>query len=382
MRITCMRHNIRRTASLLVVIGIFIIGSSAGDQGKTQKKEPLKLTGKVESEVLNKTIQKAIDFLKSKQDDKSWRFDGKNIAGLGAMVTPLCLTAMACMALSFHSADLDKSSSEAIERGLNFILNNKHKKKTDDALTWSFAPILSFMTHQLGRETSEEMRVKIKDYAAHVVECIGLCARKNGGWDYTKSKTTTSSLTGGILAALLEAKAAGIDVPAKLIENTAAEIERCKSKDGGYDYYGPGARKEDNVAGYLKASMGRLCACELALFLIGRRKAEDLNAVIETFLKNRGHLDRVRGNSGAHVKSEHWNASYYFLFGHYYAARLCRYLDAETHKKVIPYLQEVFILTQDSDGSWIDHPAVGKTYGVAMGLLTLGELQAPLIKAK
>jgi hypothetical protein len=31
-------------------------------------------------------------------------------------------------------------------------------------------------------------------------------------------------------------------------------------------------------------------------------------------------------------------------------------------------------MTQESDGSWIDSPLVGRNYGTAMALLAMGEL--------
>jgi hypothetical protein len=128
--------------------------------------------------------------------------------------------------------------------------------------------------------------------------------------------------------------------------------------------------------------MGRLGGCELSLFFAGKRTADDLKKATDSFLTNRGELDKVRGYTGTHMKNLYFNAAYYFLFGHYYMARLSRYLDDDSRKNFTPYLQEVFIQTQESDGSWTDHPHSGKTYGAAMGLLALGEVVAPSLKKK
>lgn len=375
----------KQKALLSFALVAFLVSAGSSYQQKFQPKEPLKLTGKVDSEALKKTIQKAVDFLQKEKDADGWKFDGPKVTGatskIGLRATPICVTAMACMALSYHGLDLDKSNLETVAKGLNFILNNKPKKVADDNQNWTYPFVLIFLSDQLRKETSEEMKTRIKDYINHVMECVKLGESKKGGWEYKDGKPTTF-LTSGMLVALFDAKSVGIDIPEKMIQAGVTSLEKGHKDEGGYTYYGAGGPKETGTISDPKGSMGRLGSCELSMFLAGKRTAEDLKKAAESFLENRGQLDKVRGYTGTHVKNLFYNAAYYFMYGHYFMSRLSRYLDDETRKNLTPYLQEVFILIQESDGSWTDHPHSGKTYGTAMGLMTLGELAAPSIKPK
>ena len=71
----------------------------------------------------------------------------------------------------------------------------------------------------------------------------------------------------------------------------------------------------------------------------------------------------------------YYNSGYFYLFGHYYAARLVNQLPAEQREEYWPRLRYEVAKLQQKDGSMYDYDmhAYHKPYGIAFGLLTLAE---------
>jgi hypothetical protein len=227
------------------VIGIFLTGGLVEHQ-QFKPKDPLKLTGKVESEVVKKTIQKAIDFLLKEKDGDCWTFDGPKVGGatrkIGLRATNICLTSMICMALSLHLQDLDKSNHEIIAKGLEYVLSNKPKKESNDNMNWTYPFVLSFLATQLKQETSGGLKDKIKEYMSYIVECARLGESVKGGWEYIDKKPTTF-VTSAMLVGFYDAKSVGVEVPEKSIDKAVASLDKGSKDDGGYTYYGMGGPK-------------------------------------------------------------------------------------------------------------------------------------------
>jgi hypothetical protein len=145
------------------------------------------------------------------------------------------------------------------------------------------------------------------------------------------------------------------------------------SEDDAYAYgqharAGPGAD--------VRASVGRVASCTLALFRAGKATLEDLANALDTFARRRGELDRVRGYPGNHFVRSFLNAAYYFMYAHYHSAQALRYVKDEALKKRCgAIIQEALLKIQYPQGTWTDHEAWGQLYGTAMALAALGELK-------
>lgn len=200
---------------------------------------------------------------------------------------------------------------------------------------------------------------------------------KDGGWSYYNTGGMSFATATAVLA-LQGARKIGVEVPQDAVDRGVRFIEACRLREAGcreewYTYL-EGARK--GPQGDIRGAIGRVCVCTLALLRAGRAKVADLDAALDTFVRRRSELDMVKGYPGNHFVRSFMNAAYYFLYGHYYAARALRHLEDEAaRKKYGTIIQEALLKSQNPGGTWTDHEAFGSLYGTAMALMGLGQLR-------
>lgn len=200
---------------------------------------------------------------------------------------------------------------------------------------------------------------------------------KDGGWSYYKIGAVSFTTATAILA-LLEARKMGCDVPQNSIDRAvqfllSSRLVNEKTGELGYAYH---AQAKKGPIGDIRASVGRVGVCELALLQTGEHKVDRLHAALDVFIRRRGELDRVRGYPGNHFTRSFMNAAYYFLYAHYYTARATNHAkDKELAKKCASAIQEALLKIQHEEGTWTDHEAWGQLYGTSMALMALGEIK-------
>ncbi|MBI4565170.1 MAG: PDZ domain-containing protein [Planctomycetes bacterium] len=201
---------------------------------------------------------------------------------------------------------------------------------------------------------------------------------KDGGWAYYQMGAVSFGTATAVLA-LYDAKEIGVQFSEDALSRAVQFLEWSRlHKEGSDEYsyaYHAGATK-----GWLadvRASIGRLGVCELALLRAGKRDEGDLSWALDMFARRRGELDKVRGYPGNHFARSFMNAAYYYLYGHYNTARACNYLkhDPPQARRVATLIQEALLKIQYEEGTWTDHEAWGQLYGTAMALMALGEIK-------
>jgi heme-degrading monooxygenase HmoA len=201
---------------------------------------------------------------------------------------------------------------------------------------------------------------------------------EDGGWSYYPWAESMSFTTATTVCALLDAKSIGVDVPPGELDRGVKMIEAAHYRlegmsEDGY-LYRLHANKGSGVD--IRGAIGRVAICSLALFKSGKIEEKELAESLETFVRRRGELDRVKGYPGNHCIRSYTNAAYYFLYGHYNTAQAVHALkDAAQKKKIGSFLQEAILSSQWKEGTWTDHQAWGELYGTTMALMTLGELK-------
>ncbi|MBI4565572.1 MAG: PDZ domain-containing protein [Planctomycetes bacterium] len=201
---------------------------------------------------------------------------------------------------------------------------------------------------------------------------------KDGGWSYYQMGAVSFGTATAVLA-LYDAKEVGVQFSEDALSRAVQFLEWCRLYKEGSDEYGyayhAGATK--GPIGDVRASIGRLGVCELALLRAGKRDEGDLSWALDMFARRRGELDKVRGYPGNHFTRSYMNAAYYYLYGHYNTARACNYLkrDPQQARRVATLIQEALLKIQYEEGTWTDHEAWGQLYGTAMALMALGEIK-------
>ena len=127
----------------------------------------------------------------------------------------------------------------------------------------------------------------------------------------------------------------------------------------------------------VRGCMGRNAVCELAMVIAGKRSKGDLKKTLDTWLKYRSELDKVRDYWYTHHRTSigFYNAAYYWLFGHYHSVLAANYMGGAHKKKVQEVTLKALMLKRNKDGTWNDHESFGALVGTSEALMILGEIE-------
>lgn len=205
----------------------------------------------------------------------------------------------------------------------------------------------------------------------------------NGGWAYYadpdaawRPEWATSFTTAAAIVALLEARAAGFVVPARVFDPAVKAVDRCRLPDFAYTYDVmpiPSRRGGSESINHPRGSLGRTQACGYARFAAGREVPEaERRAGVDRFFAEHKFLDCALRKPIPH-ESWHANAAYFYLFGHYYASRMIGTLPAPEQSAYYAKLVPEIAKTQEPDGGMWDFYISNHTkpYGTAFGILSL-----------
>ncbi|MFQ5845837.1 MAG: prenyltransferase/squalene oxidase repeat-containing protein, partial [Planctomycetota bacterium] len=232
----------------------------------------------------------------------------------------------------------------------------------------------------------EALRAKARE----LIRVLRIYQSPEGGFGYLdfrapgyKPSWSTSFTTATCLVALHEARAAGLTVPQELIDGGVRNILMCRTPEGSFLYgsymrYSP-ARGINRP----KGSSMRTPACNLALWLSGRKASEkELRTGLEQLVRH--HRFAVAGVRRP-IPHESWYqvSGYFYLYGHLYAAMVLEHLPAEDRARFWPHLVRSVLKCRQNDGSFWDYPTYGyhKAYGTGYALMTLARCP-PAIAAR
>jgi hypothetical protein len=193
----------------------------------------------------------------------------------------------------------------------------------------------------------------------------GCSQEKDGGWKYVAGGTSSSFQTAAVTLALLDARHAGFEVSEDTVKRAAGCLEALREENGAFRYEGRTSAPMNGP----KGACGRSVACELALLMAGKGDRGRLRTAVETFLKHRHELERVRAGrdyDAATWKGSHWGpegiAAYYSPFGHLYAVQALHALGdggkvqagerARSPAECVELIAAEVAKIQNADGSW------------------------------
>jgi hypothetical protein len=227
-------------------------------------------------------------------------------------------------------------------------------------------------------------RAALTDAAKRFVKGLADYQSPNGGWGYYadsdaawRPNWATSFTTAAAVLALKDAEAVGISVPGPVSREAAKAVDRARLPSGAFAYDirplpRPGGLESiDDV----RASLGRMQVCGLARIAAGRDvPVAERREAVAAFFKQHVYLDCALKKPVPH-ESWYANAAYFYLFGHYYAARMIATLPAEERAAAFEKLVPAVVKTQEADGGMWDFyiSAHTKPYGTAFGVLSLVE---------
>jgi prenyltransferase beta subunit len=298
---------------------------------------------------LEKTVDQALDFLKSQQEaDGSWG------TGRGAGRHP-ALTGLAVMAfLSAGHLPGEGPYGEAVERGVHWVLGAQRPDglfAMNDGRDLYHHGICTLMLAEVCGMTDARLAPEVKQKLAKAVAVVLRSQKKTGqhkgGWRYlVNSADADISVTGWQLLALRAAKNVGCDVPSANIDLAVDYMKRCREPKSGGFCYQPGGRLTVPCTG----------TCILGLELCG---------------KDRHHTpEALQAGSYLLNNPPTWNG-YHFFYGAYYGSQAMFQLGGSYWKTFRPKLHKVLLDNRRPNGCWIGNEGQGPVYGTALAVLSL-----------
>ena len=281
-------------------------------------------------------------------------------------------TALCVMALR------ETGEKEASGRGLGYLVSYDGARR---ATPWEIYNVWAhtFALQALARAWREDRREDCRKMAARHLDFLQRYETFVGGWNYydfnygtrTPSMEPTSFGTAAALAALHEAKAAGIAVPEPLVRRALNRLREMRQPDGSFLYGSDFRYHPLFLANRLRGSVGRTQPCHWALWLWGAGAGEkEAREGLEMFFREHKFLDIARKRQYPH-EAYYYNSPYYYYFDHYYAALILERLpDGRGFRD---RLAAHILPWQEADGSWWDYKMYDyhKPYGTALAVMAL-----------
>ena len=275
----------------------------------------------------------------------------------------------------------DKARREAVERGLEFVLDLLETKRMDsgfsggyDVRGWGHAYALNFLLKmremkRVPKKHAKAVDTKIKWLIQTLVET----EIEAGGWNYARRGGGKAStfMTAPTLQFLFYAKEQGEDVDEDVLMRGLEQLELARLDTGAYQY----STNPDNVRGTgfeaVEGSTGRSPVCETTLLLAGRGSVERVRLSLDQFFEHWEWLEQRRRQDRTHIPP-FMIAPYYFFFAHFYAAQAIEQLPEKDRAEYRVKLYALFDKVREGSGGWNDRVFPrSENFGTAMTILGL-----------
>ena len=301
---------------------------------------------------------------------------------------------LCCMALA--QAGRSDAEMSALDRGIDYLIAAMPVKRPNEWDTMNCWPNIYGLqalavAYGLPRYANTPRHDALRRAAETTLAQLAQTQSLSGGWGYlefseprtARPQWATSFTTSAGVVALVDTQAQGLSVYAPVLARAVKAIRRCRLPNGAYTY-SVQAIAHPRLIGSIdrvNGSLGRIQSCNLALLLAGDEVTpERLRSGLEVFFREHRFLDLALFKPVPH-EAFYQNSGYFYMFGHYYAARVIAQLPASERGTWWPQLQYEIIKIQQHDGStWdYDHHGYAKPYGTAYSVLALSlSLQAEL----
>jgi hypothetical protein len=273
----------------------------------------------------------------------------------------------------------EAGEKEASRRGLDYLVAYDGLRRASRAEiynVWGHTYALQALARAYGEDKVEAYRAAAERH----LRALEHYETYVGGWQYYDfevgiqpiSMEPTSFGTSAGLAALYEAKKAGIAVPEGLARRALNRLKEMRKPDGSFLYGSDFRYAPMHMANRDKGSLGRTQAGHYGLAVwneagIGEK---EIREGLEKLFEEHRFIEIGRKRQYPH-EGWYFTAPYYYYFGHYYAAKLIERLPdkADYREK----LRSFVLPHQEPDGSWWDYKMwdYDKPYGTAFAVMTL-----------
>lgn len=328
----------------------------------------------------DRAIAKGVAFLVASQNpDGSWgtgrdTTDFDVIAAVPGSHDAFRVGTTGLCALALREAG-EKAASH---RGLDYLAaydGLRRASRMEIYNVWGHTYALQALARAYGEDRVEAYR----SAAARHLRALESYETFAGGWNYYDfevgvqpvSMEPTSFGTAAGLAALHEAKKAGIAVPEGLVRRALNRLKEMRKPDGSFLYGSDFRYHPMHPANRDKGSLGRTQSGHYGLLVWNEGPGEKaIREGLERLFEEHRFIEIGRKRQYPH-EAWYFTAGYYYYFGHYYAAKLIERLPdkADTRER----LRSFILPHQEEDGSWWDYKMwdYHKPYATAFAVMAL-----------
>ncbi len=373
-----------------VLMAVATFASLAQDSARAAADAPQPVVG---ADAARTSRDRAIRYLLAKQrEDGSWangvmdtlQEGGFSIESFYAW--KLAADSLACMAMA--ATDETPEVRAALERGMTFLVEAREPKRGntwDTDYAWGALYAFVALTEAAADERFQgaEWSARIEGAARRYLALLIRLQSPNGGWAYyddpifsQRPTWDTSFCTALVLPALNDALERGWLEDRAVVERAQRYVRRCALPNGAYTYdltMLPRINGGEHI-NQVKGSLSRIQVCNWGLAESGDKRitSERITAGLELFFEHHRFLDAARMRPIPH-EAYYANAGYFYLFGHYYAARAIQLLPPAEREAWHARLRPHLIRTQRKEGLALDfidsdYERVACTAFLALGL--------------
>ena len=304
-------------------------------------------------------------------------------------------TSIACMALLAAPGFADDAArKDAVARAIDFVAKSRDEPLLSpeyggnyDVRGWAHCYGLRFLVAAKNANAVAEAQKPAVDAAiAFYLDALKKTEIPQvGGWQYARGPgienpcPTSPFMTAPCLMALVEAKAAGLEVSDELLARTVKALELTRGESGYVAYNAQKQTRDDTRQ--IPGAIGRMCAVEVALAHAGKKDEKRLRFAVDRFFEFWPELEKRRKKSGTHLPPYNV-APYYFYYAFEHAAAAIEMLPEADRPALRAKFRETLFKSRDADGTWNDRVfARSASFGTAMSVLALMEAGEALVPA-
>ena len=220
-------------------------------------------------------------------------------------------------------------------------------------------------------------RAELEELGGWCVEELLRRQTPAGGWSYylsgdldsgvTEATVPFSFVTATVLLALERARDAGLEVSDDVL---ARGVESLAAQRSGV-HFGYSSLERD--PGALPGAAGRGPLCMLALLRQGAAAEDELEDALESYLDHAHTLTAELGKVLMHA-GPHGQGSHYVLYDLHWAGRAALELPRAKRESIAKRVLDELLAARTADGSFLDFPIVGPSFGTAVAVGVLASL--------
>ena len=315
--------------------------------------------------------ERSVDFLLGMQRrDGGWVDCDYDYGGTDSLpnvhvaITSLC--GMALLDAKKRLPAKAKAIDDAIQRAAQFVCDDRNLNRFDrDEIIWAHAYRTRFLSKLVaaGAEMADELRAAVEDLQS--------VQSKKGHWSH--ESYNNSWVTATALIALHEASNNGLTIDDEIVVQGCKALANDRFANGAYGY-SPRAKISEPPAGNatnISAGAGRMPLCDLGLWYWERIDDDALaNALTQAF---KFHSNLVSAYKYDDHTSNHGYGGFFFWYDmRARSEAISQVADEALRTRFFDQQKELILNTPEFDGCFVDSHELGRCYGTAMALLSLG----------